>query len=101
VRPLAQAIAENGNPASDFFRVLGLDGERLIASDTRVNPSPDFALLHVLNSNPWLFKSKDDNEPFKALMRMLPERHLHTNLRMLRREQDHPDEILRPPAACR
>jgi len=88
VRVLAQAIAERGDPATDFFNIVGLGGDRRIISDTRVNPSPDFALLHVLNSNPWLFQSEKDNEPFKALMRMLPERHLRTNIRMLRREDE-------------
>lgn len=88
VRLLAQAIIESGNPARDFFNVLGLGEQAWIISDTRVNPSPDFALLHILNSNPWLFRSEKDNEPFKALMRMLPERHLRTNIRMLRQEDE-------------
>ena len=48
----------------------------------------DFALLHILNTNPWLFRSTDDNEPFKALARLLPERHLGTNIKMLRLEDE-------------
>jgi hypothetical protein len=48
----------------------------------------DFALLNILNKNPWLFRRKDDNEPFNALLRILPERHLGTNIKMLRLEDE-------------
>jgi len=84
VRVLGQASAESGDPARDFFRILGLDGKDWKAKNRQVNPSPDFALLHILNKNPWLFRSREDNEPFKALMRILPDRHLRTNIKMLR-----------------
>ena len=88
VRILAQAIAENGNPARDFFRLLGLTGGGWEGDDRRVNPSFDFALLNILNKNPWIFRSRQDNEPFKALMRILPERHLATNIKMLGLEEE-------------
>ena len=88
VRVLGQAVAENGGPASDFFQVLGLGGTEWQIRNARANPSVDFALLNILNENPWLFQHQDDNEPFKALLRILPERHLGTNIKMLRLEDE-------------
>ena len=60
-----------------FSASLEADGKAMTG---RINPSFDYALLNILNKNPWLFRGRQDNEPFKALMRILPEqspRHEH------------------------
>jgi hypothetical protein len=82
VRLLPQAVAENGSPAGDFFRVLGLD-DFADPMCSRVNPSPDYAILHLLSKNPWLFDGEQDRRPFDFLTRSLPEAYLTPNIRML------------------
>jgi hypothetical protein len=88
VRILAQAIAESGSPGADFFRILGLDVDPVDIEDPHSNPSLDFAILHVLNKNPWLFRSQSDNKPFKSLVEILPAEYLRTNVKMLSLEDE-------------
>jgi hypothetical protein len=83
VRILAQAVTENGSPARDFFKILGADYVPGKADDARVNPSLDFAILHLLSRNPWLFENRRETEVFNALTSMLPQRYLSTNISML------------------
>jgi hypothetical protein len=87
VRILAQAVKENGSPARDFFKILGAGYSPGTADDARVNPSFDFAVLHLLSRNPWLFENRRETEVFNALTSMLPQQYLSTNISMLTLKQ--------------
>src|SRR5438034_2485122 len=88
VRFLIPELLRGGNPAQDFFHLLGLPLDKYnIAREPR-NPSLDFSILHVLSKNPHLFSSVHDNKLMKGLMRALPAKFQSTNIQMLSREEE-------------
>ena len=88
VRFLIPELLIGGNPARDFFELLGVSQDKYdIAKEPR-NPSLDFSVLHVLSKNPHLFSGIHDNKLMKGLMRALPERFQSTNIQMLSREEE-------------
>ncbi len=86
VRILAEAGAKEGGIAADFLELLDPEARYEIA-DALVNPSLDYAILHILNKNPQLFRSTNDNKPFHALSSILPESFKRTNIDLLPFEQ--------------
>jgi hypothetical protein len=88
VRFLIPELLTDGNPAQDFFHLLGLSrAEYEIESEVR-NPSLDVSVLHVLSKNPHLFSDVHDNSLTLALTRVLPKKFRLTNVRMLSAEQE-------------
>jgi hypothetical protein len=88
VRFLIPELLRGGDPAQDFFHLLGLPRDKYnIAREPR-NPSLDFSILHVLSKNPHLFSSVHDNKLMKGLMRTLPTKFQSTNIQMLAREEE-------------
>jgi len=88
VRFLVAELLAGGNPAEDFFTVLGLPvGDYKIEAERR-NPSLDVSILHVLSKNPHLFSDIHDNQLTLALTRALPEKFRSTNIQMLSAEQE-------------
>jgi hypothetical protein len=88
VRFLIQELQTGGNPAHDFFDLLGLSSDKYdIENETR-NPSLDVSVLHVLAKNPHLFSDIHDNSLMLALTRVLPKKFRSTNIQMLSAEQE-------------
>ena len=88
VRFLVPELLKGGNPAQDFFNLLGLsDKEHEFESEAR-NPSLDVSVLHVLSKNPHLFSDVHDNRLMLALTRALPKEFRSTNIEMLSPEQE-------------
>ena len=88
VRFLIPELLTGGNPAQDFFHVLGLSqDEYKIESDAR-NPSLDVSVLHVLSKNPHLFSDVHDNSLTLALTRALSKKFRSTNTQMLSAKQE-------------
>jgi hypothetical protein len=83
VRFLIPELLIGGNPARDFFELLGLSQDRYPIGEEARNPSLDFSILHVLSKNPHLFPGVHDNKLMKGLMRALPAKFQATNIRML------------------
>jgi hypothetical protein len=88
VRLLIAELLHGGNPAHDFFNLLGLRAERFDIPNLARNPGLDFALLHVLSKNPQLFSDVHDNRLIRSLRAALPTKFLSTNIRMLSLEQE-------------
>ncbi len=88
VRFLIPELLAGGNPAQDFFHVLGLSqDEYKIESEAR-NPSLDVSVLHVLSKNPHLFSDVHDNSLTLALTRALSKKFRSTNIQMLSAKQE-------------
>ena len=88
VRFLIPELLTGGNPAQDFFNLLGLSkGEYEIENEAR-NPSLDVSVLHVLSKNPHLFSDIYDNSLTRALTCALPKKFRLTNVQMLSAEQE-------------
>ena len=88
VRFLIPELLTGGNPAQDFFNLLGLSkGEYEIENEAR-NPSLDVSILHVLSKNPHLFSDIHDNSLTRALTCALPKKFRLTNVQMLSAEQE-------------
>jgi hypothetical protein len=88
VRFLIPELLIGGNPAQDFFHLVGLPLDKYdIGKDSR-NPSLDFSILHVLSKNPHLFSGIHDNSLMKALRIVLPKRFQSTNIQMLSPEEE-------------
>ena len=88
VRFFVPELLKGGNPAQDFFNLLGLsDKEHEFESEAR-NPSLDVSVLHVLSKNPHLFSDVHDNRLMLALTRALPKEFRSTNIEMLSPEQE-------------
>jgi hypothetical protein len=83
VRFLIPELLTDGNPAADFFDVIGLSQDRYAIEEECRNPSLDYSILHVLSKNPHLFSSIHDNKLMKGLMRALPAKFQSTNIQML------------------
>jgi hypothetical protein len=88
VRFLIPELLAGGNPAQDFFHVLGLaEKEYRFESEAR-NPSLDVSVLHVLSKNPHLFSDVHDNRLMLALTRALPKEFRSANVEMLSAKQE-------------
>ena len=88
VRFLIPELLTGGNPAQDFFNLLGLSGKDYqFESDAR-NPSLDVSILHALSKNPHLFSDVHDNNLTLALTRTLSKKFRSTNIEMLSPEQE-------------
>jgi hypothetical protein len=88
VRYLIPELLIGGNPAQDFFQLVGLPPDKYdIAKEPR-NPSLDFSVLHVLSKNPHLFSGVHDNKLMQGLMRALPAKFQATNIQMLSRADE-------------
>jgi hypothetical protein len=88
VRFLIPELLVGGNPARDFFELLGLPQDKYEIGEEPRNPSLDFSILHVLSKNPHLFSGIHDNKLMKGLMRALPAKFQSANIQMLSREEE-------------
>ena len=88
VRFLIPELLIGGNPARDFFELLGLSQDRYPIGGEARNPSVDFSILHVLSKNPHLFPGIHDNKLMKGLMSALPTKFQSANIQMLSREEE-------------
>jgi hypothetical protein len=84
VRPFFRDVMVGGNPAADFFTLIGFGSFDEESLAEPVNPSMDYALLHVMMKNAkHLFKGIHDNRLERRLSGMLPEYARATNAPML------------------
>jgi len=88
VRFLIPELLMGGNPARDFFHLIGLSPDRYDIEMQRTNPSLDCSILHVLSKNPHLFSGIHDNRLTKALSLALAEKFQSTNIQMLSFEEE-------------
>jgi hypothetical protein len=88
VRFLIEDLLKGGNPARDFFHLLGLSAEGCKIEEEARNTSLDYALVHVLSKNPHLFTGKHDNLMRKGLRQALSRKFQTANIRMLSSEQE-------------
>ena len=88
VRFLIRELQTGGNPAHDFFDLLGLSSDKYDIENEARNPSLDVSVLHVLSKNPHLFTDIHDNSLTLALTRVLPKKFRSTNIQMLSAEQE-------------
>ena len=88
VRFLVPELLRGGNPAQDFFHLLGLSQDEYDIENDPRNPSLDFSVLHVLSKNPQLFSDVHDNSLMLALTRALPKKFRSTNIQMLSAEEE-------------
>jgi hypothetical protein len=88
VRFLIPELVAGGNPAQDFFSLLGLLRKEYKFESEARNPSLDVSVLHVLSKNPNLFADVHDNRLMLALTRALPKKFRSTNIEMLSSEQE-------------
>jgi hypothetical protein len=88
VRFLVPELLRGGNPAQDFFHVLGLSQDDYDVENDPRNPSLDFSVLHVLSKNPHLFTDIHDNSLTLALTRVLAKKFRSTNIQMLSAEEE-------------
>src|SRR5437762_7590569 len=88
VRFFIPELLAGGNPAQDFFCLLGLSEKDYKLESEARNPSLDVSVLHVLSKNPHLFADVHDNRLMLALTRALPKEFRSTNIEMLSSEQE-------------
>jgi hypothetical protein len=88
VRFLIHELLNGGNPAQDFFHLLGLPKEKFHLENEPRNPSLDVSILHVLSKNPHLFSGVHDNSLMLALTRALSKEFRSKNIQMLSPEQE-------------
>ena len=88
VRFLIPELLSGGNPAQDFFNLLGLSERQYQLESEARNPSLDVSVLHVLSKNPHLFSDVHDNRLMLALTRALPKEFRSTNIQMLSAQQE-------------
>ena len=81
-------LLTGGNPAQDFFHLLGLSEDKYDLESEPRNPSLDIAILHVVSKNPHLFSGVYDNSLMLALTRALSKKFRSKNVRMLSPEQE-------------
>ena len=84
----APSRGRGGGPADDFLNILGIQSQPAEATDSPVNPSVDYAMLHALNKNRWLFDDIPEPRLFRSLADILPEDYLKTNIKMLSLEME-------------
>jgi hypothetical protein len=88
VRFLIPELLTGGNPAQDFFHLLGLSEGKYDLENEPRNPSLDVSILHVLSKNPHLFSGVHDNSLTLALTRALSKKFRSKNIQMLSAEQE-------------
>jgi hypothetical protein len=88
VRFLIPELLNGGNPAQDFFHLLGLPQEEFDLENEPRNPSLDVSILHVLSKNPHLFSGIHDNTLTLALTGILSKKFRSKNVQMLSPEQE-------------
>jgi hypothetical protein len=88
VRFLIPELLAKASPVQDFFHLLGLCGDTYQIATEPLNPSLDFAILHVLSKNPHLFSGVHDNKLMDGLTCALSKRFRSTNIQMLSREEE-------------
>jgi len=88
VRFLIRELLSGGNPAQDFFNLLGLSKKEYVFETEARNPSLDVSVLHVLSKNPHLFSDVHDNSLTLSLTRALSKRFRSANIQMLSAEQE-------------
>jgi hypothetical protein len=88
VRFFIPELLTDGNPAQDFFNLLGLYQKDYAFESEARNPSLDVSVLHVLSKNPHLFSDVHDNRLTLALTRALSKKFRSTNIEMLSPEQE-------------
>jgi hypothetical protein len=88
VRLLIPELLTGGDPARDFFHLIGLSPDRYDIGTQPTNPSLDCSILHVLAKNPHLFSGIHDNRLMRALRLALPKKFQSTNIQMLSREEE-------------
>jgi hypothetical protein len=88
VRFLIPELLRGGNPAQDFFHLLGLPEDNYNLENEPRNPSLDVSILHVLSKNPHLFSGVHDNSLTLALTRALSKKFRSKNVQMLSPEQE-------------
>ena len=88
VRFFIPELLGGGNPARDFFNLLGLSKKEYRFETEARNPSLDVSVLHVLSKNPHLFSDIHDNRLMLALTRTLPKEFRSTNIEMLPANQE-------------
>jgi hypothetical protein len=88
VRFLVPELLVGGNPARDFFNLLGLSEKDYKFESEARNPSLDVSVLHVLSKNPHLFSDVHDNNLTLGLTRALSRKFRSTNIQMLSAEQE-------------
>lgn len=87
VRPFFPDVMKAGNPAADFFDLLGFDGYDTSRLHEQANPSIDYSLMHVLMLNAKdIFEGIHDNRFSDKIEKMLPERYKRANAAMLSTE---------------
>jgi hypothetical protein len=88
VRFLIPELLRGGNPAQDFFHLLGLSEDKYDLENEPRNPSLDVSILHVLSKNPHLFSGVHDNSLTLALTGALSKKFRSKNIQMLSPEQE-------------
>jgi hypothetical protein len=88
VRFFFPELLAGGNPAQDFFDLLGLSQKEYAFESEARNPSLDVSILHALSKSPHLFSDVHDNRLMLALTRALPKEFRSTNVEMLSEEQE-------------
>src|SRR5206468_5048729 len=88
VRFFVPELLAGGNPAQDFFCLLGLSKKDYKLESEARNPSLDVSVLHVLSKNPHLFADVHDNRLMLALTRALSKKFRSKNIQMLSAEQE-------------
>lgn len=88
VRFLIPELQTGGNPAHNFFDLLGLSSDKYDIENEARNPSLNVSVLHVLSKNPHLFSDIHDNSMMLALTRVLPKKLRSTNIQMLSADEE-------------
>jgi hypothetical protein len=88
VRFLIPELQTHGNPAHDFFDLLGLSSDKYDIENEVRNPSLDVSVLHVLSKSPHLFSDVHDNSLTLALTQALSKKFRSTNVQMLSAEEE-------------
>jgi hypothetical protein len=84
IRFLIPELLNDGNPAQDFFHLLGLPEDKYNLENEPRNPSLDVSILHALSKNPHAFSGVHDNSLMLALTRTLSKKFRSKNVQMLR-----------------
>jgi hypothetical protein len=87
VRFLIPELLNGGNPAQDFFHLVGLSKDNYSFENVPRNPSLDVSVLHVLSKNSHLFSGVHDNALTLALTHALSKKFRSNNVQMLSPEQ--------------
>ena len=83
-RPFLRSWMTNGNPAYDFFDMLGIDVEPSETFEERSNPSIDYALMYLMQRNSSrIFENRHDNRGLHAMTARLPAAYQKTNVQMV------------------